>query len=624
MASNLLASLNNKQRKAVTFNEGPLLILAGAGSGKTRAIVYRVAYLISKKQIDPSRILLTTFTNKAASEMRERLISLVGSAPPFTGTFHSLCAKILRRQGKYIGIPPAYAIYDERDQEDVVKQALLDLDLSQRDFKPRSILAAISQAKNELIGPTEYPQYAKGYWQKTVSQVYLEYQKLLKKYEALDFDDLLMETVNLFKREPRVLNMFQDRFNHVLVDEYQDTNHAQYILTKLLAGRWRNLCCVGDASQSIYAWRGADFRNLTKLQHDFTDLTIVNLEHNYRSTQIILDAAYGVISNNKSHPVLSLWTDKKKGDLIDIFEASDEKEETEFVLQTIRNLIKENSQLSYKDFSVLYRTNAQSRVVEETLIRAGIPYVLVGGTRFYGRKEIKDCLAYLRVLANPKDMVSFKRLEKIGKRRLTDFSEYAEKFKAKKTKKVKNTLEILEDIFEATSYLDLYDPKDEEDLMRLDNIKELKSVAQEFPDLTEFLENVALVEQEHLPDKPITKRDKSNAVSLMTLHAAKGLGFPVVFIVGMEEGLFPHSRSMLEKEELEEERRLCYVGITRAKDRLFLSHARRRLYFGSYGSNIYSRFLSEIPEKLMNKVGFNLQYSRVNSSPDFIDDLEIS
>lgn len=599
MANGLLNNLNDQQMKAVTFGDGPLLIMAGAGSGKTRAIVYRVAYLIEEKKINPEHILLTTFTNKAASEMRERLVDIVGAAPPFTGTFHSLCAKILRRHGRHIGISPSYVIYDVRDQEEVVKQAMIKLDLSSREFKPRSVLATISEAKNELIGPTEYPQYARGHWQKTVASIYLEYQKLLTKYNALDFDDLLMKSVLLFERESSVLAYFQNLFRYILVDEYQDTNHAQYMLTKLLASRWRNLCCVGDASQSIYAWRGADFRNLGKLEKDFADMTVINLERNYRSTQIILDAAHAVVSRNTTHPVLALWTDKNGGEKIGVYEAGSERQEASFVLTTIQKLMSNNSDLKYQDFTVLYRTNAQSRVLEETLIRSSTPYVLVGGTRFYGRREVKDCLAYLRVFSNPKDLVNYKRLEKLGKRRLAKFVEFGDSYKKKGLKKPINTLKLLDTILEVTGYLDRYSSKDEQDLTRLDNIRELRSVAHEFPDLTSFLENVSLVEQEQMPDKDISDRTKRDAVVLMTLHAAKGLEFPVVFMVGMEEGLFPHSRSMLKKDELEEERRLCYVGITRARDRLYLSYAQQRLLFGTRSSNIISRFLSEIPEELL-------------------------
>ena len=607
MASGLLKALNREQRAAVAFEGGPLLILAGAGSGKTRAIVYRVAYLMKERGVDPSSILLTTFTNKAASEMRERLVKLVGTAPPFTGTFHSLCAKILREHGTLVGISPSYVIYDENDQEDVVKQALTSLDLSARDYNPRSVLGAISSAKNELIGPTAYPQYARGHWQETVSRIYLAYQKLLRQSEALDFDDLLMETVRLFQKQPALLSQIQHRFRHILVDEYQDTNHAQYVLTKLLAGKWRNLCCVGDFSQSIYMWRGADFRNLMKLQQDFPDLTVVNLEQNYRSTQIILDAASGVISHNKTHPILQLWTTRKGGEKIVVYESRDEKEEAGFVLAIVSSLSRSNPLYSFKDFAVLYRTNAQSRALEEAFIRAGVPYVLVGGTRFYERREIKDCLALLRVLYNPKDLVSYRRIEKLGKGRLNTFLTFAKVFEDKEKYASASTLDLLDQVLEATGYLDLYNPKDEEGLSRLENIKELRSVAAEFPSISEFLENVALVEQEHLPDHPANSQKKRNAVTFMTLHAAKGLEFPIVFLVGMEEGLFPHSRSLLESETLEEERRLCYVGITRARDRLFLTYARRRLYFGAYGSNMTSRFLAEIPPSLFSQASVIVQ-----------------
>ncbi len=600
MAGNLLKDLNSQQIKATTFGEGPLLILAGAGSGKTRTIVYRVAYLIHEKGVQPDRILLTTFTNKAAHEMRERLLRLVGSAPPFCGTFHSLCAKVLRKHGKHLGISPSYLIYDERDQEDLIKQAMMNLDISARDFKPRSVLATISSAKNELVGPTEYPQFARGRWQETVSSIYLEYQKLLRHSDALDFDDLLMDTVRLLQKESFVLSTYQDQFQYVLVDEYQDTNHAQYVLTKLLVNKWRNLCCVGDASQSIYAWRGADFRNLTRIREDFSDLTVINLERNYRSTQNILDAAHGVISNNTSHPILSLWTKRKGGEAISIFEALDEKDEAHFILRTIQEYIDLGHH--YRDFAILYRTNAQSRTFEEAFVRAGIPYVLIGGTRFYQRKEVKDCLAYLRLLANPNDTVSAGRIEKLGKRKFSLFQEFAQQFRSKKQHIEMATSEILEQVFKTTDYLDRYDSEDEEELMRLENIKELHSVAAEFPLLLDFLENVALVEQEQLPHINLQTQGKQDVVTMMTLHSAKGLEFPVVFLVGMEEGLFPHSRSMLDRDELEEERRLCYVGITRAKDRLFFTFASQRLYFGSRSSNVVSRFMGEVPEHLIRVV----------------------
>lgn len=591
--SDILTHLNPPQQEAVTYGEGPLLILAGAGSGKTRALTYRVAYLIKDQKIEPENILLVTFTNKAANEMKERVRKLVGITPPFAGTFHSFCARILRIDGKHIGIPPNYLIYDEADQLDTIKLALEKLDISSKYFRPTSVLTTISQAKNELISATEYPQYARGHFQKTVAQVYLTYQQLLKEYEALDFDDLLFEVVRLFQKEKPVLGKYQNRFRYILVDEYQDTNRAQYILTKLLAKKWRSLCVVGDASQAIYGWRGADYRNLSHLKNDFPDLKIINLEQNYRSTQKILDAAHKVISHNTTHPILKLWTKKEGGEKISLYEAKSELDEAAFVVNKIaEHKLKQNS--PYSDFAVLCRTNAQSRVLEEAFLHAGIPYILVGGVRFYERKEIKDCLAYLRVLANPKDLVSYKRIKKLGKGRVKKFLEFREKFNPKKYP----TIKILDKVLKATGYLDLYDPEDEKDLARLENIKELRSVAMEFPELNQFLENVALVQQEYLSDRP-RKDIKKEGATLMTAHAAKGTEFPVIFLVGMEEGLFPHSRSMMEKDELEEERRLCYVGMTRAKDKLYMTYARRRLYFGQRASNPVSRFIADIPENLL-------------------------
>ncbi len=594
LVSDILTHLNPPQQEAVIHKEGPLLILAGAGSGKTRALTHRVAYLIQEKKIDPENILLVTFTNKAANEMKERVKKLTGIIPPLTGTFHSFCARILRREGKHLGIPPNYLIYDEADQLDTIKLTLEKLDIPTKYFKPASVLATISQAKNELISAMEYPQYAQGHFQKTVARIYLVYQKLLRDYEALDFDDLLFEAVRLFQKEKSVLGKYQERFRHILVDEYQDTNRAQYVLTKLLAKRWHNLCVVGDASQSIYGWRGADYRNLMNLKKDFPDLKIVNLEQNYRSTQTILDAAHAVISHNTTHPILKLWTMKKGGEPVSLYEAKSELDEGAFVVNMIAEQKLVNG-VKCSEFAVLYRTNAQSRVLEEAFLHAGIPYVLVGGVRFYERKEIKDCLAYLRLLANPKDQVSYQRIEKLGKRRLQKFLDFAEKIDLKKYP----TIKILDKALKATGYLDLYDPEDEKDLARLENIKELRSVAMQFPDLPRFLENVALVEQDHLPEHPARNKEKKEAVTLMTAHAAKGLEFPNIFMVGMEEGLFPHSKSMMEKDELEEERRLCYVGMTRAKDKLYMTFARRRLYFGQRASNPISRFIADIPEDLL-------------------------
>lgn len=593
--------LNQQQKEAVIITDGPILILAGAGSGKTRCITYKVAYLISEKRVNPENIVCLTFTNKAAGEMKGRIIKMIGKAPPYTGTFHSLCAKILRIDGKYIGVPPSFVIYDEEDQLDVIKTVMTKMDISTKQFNPRAVLSTISEAKNELISSLEYPQYARGYFQETAAQVYLEYQKSLKENEALDFDDLILETVNLFRKNEEISGKYQERFHYVLVDEYQDTNHAQYVLTKLLAKRYKNICVVGDASQSIYSWRGADFRNLINFERDFPDLKIFNLEQNYRSTQKILDAAHAVISHNKSHPILTLWTKNPSGDPIAIYEARNEHDEAEFIVKEIINAQKSPLNPNYSSFAVLYRTNAQSRVVEEVLLHAGIPYVLVGGTRFYERREIKDVLAHLRVLTNPKDMVSYKRIEKLGKGRLNKFLEFSTRYEVEG----KETVQILDEVVSASDYLSLYDEKVEEDLMRLENIKELRSVAMEFPDLSSFLENVALVDQEAMPDRPLETLEKQNAVTLMTLHAAKGLEFSVVFLIGMEEGLFPHSRSLLDPMELEEERRLCYVGITRSMYKLYMTFASHRLYFGTRTSNMISRFLADIPESLLTVVSRN-------------------
>lgn len=575
----LLRDLNVKQQEAVKATSGPVLILAGAGSGKTRVLTYRVAYLVGVKKVPPENILLVTFTNKAATEMKERVSKLLDTQVlPFAGTFHSLCAKILRADGREIGISPRFLIYDETDSLDLVKDVMKKMDISTKNFNPNAILATISQAKNQLIGSLEYPQYARGFFQETVSQIYLSYQKELKANEALDFDDLIMETVHLFRESSETLEKYQNRWRYVLVDEYQDTNHAQFELTKLLAKSHQNICVVGDFSQSIYSWRGADFRNLLNFKSEFPQVKTFNLEQNYRSTQLILDAAYKVISKNTSHPILKLWTNQDGGERIFLYEARNEQDEALFVLSRLTGR-------SLSDFAILYRTNAQSRVLEEALLHGGIPYVLVGGTRFYERKEVKDVLAYLRLLHNPKDTVSYKRVEKLGKGRLQNF--LAHPFPQGET------LDLLDKVLEVTKYLELFDAENEEDLARLENIKELRSVAQQFPALEEFLENVALVEKEG------RRSVSGQAVTLMTLHAAKGLEFPVVFMVGMEEGLFPHGRSLMDRLEMEEERRLCYVGITRAKEKLFLTYARHRLFFGARTANMISRFIADIPEHLL-------------------------
>ena len=612
MSHKLLSDLDLAQIEAVKQTDGPVLILAGAGSGKTRVLTYKVAYLISQG-VDPAHILAVTFTNKAANEMRGRVIRLLGNwttgskkkdkpknliaqkpnspSLPFVGTFHAFCAKILRIEGKYIGLPTGYLIYDDDDSLSLVKKIMKDVDISTKNFRPSSILSAISSAKNEMIDSAAYFDVARGPFAETAARVYVLYQKELQKIGACDFDDLLTKTVELFEKVPQVLAKYSGRFRYVLVDEYQDVNTVQYVLTKQLASKYGNLTVVGDASQAIYSFRGADFRNILNFENDFGDTKVFNLEQNYRSTQTILDAANAVIAKNSSHPVLKLWTKNKSGEKINIYNATSEVDEANFIVERILN-----SSKHFGAFSVLYRTNAQSRVVEESLLHASIPYRIYGGTRFYERKEVKDVLAYLRLIANPADSISRTRIEKLGKGRLKKYLEMV--------KKLKNAsrippITLIDKILEATEYLKLIDDGTEQGLMRVENVKELRSVAADFENLQTFLENVALMEGMTTPEKSYEGKVDTNSVTLMTIHAAKGLEFENVFIVGMEEGLFPHSRSMLDPAEIEEERRLAYVGMTRAKQKLYLSYATQRLYFGTTSSNLVSRFVVDIPEELI-------------------------
>lgn len=620
----LLIGLNKDQIEAVTYTDGPLLVLAGAGSGKTKVLTHRVAYFIQQNLIKPENALLLTFTNKAAGEMKERMnkiltdAGLPATASATAGTFHSFCAKVLRIDGRHIGIPINFVIYDATDQKDLVKQILEKLNLSTDQYNPASILSGIGEAKNQMLTPSEYSEFVKGDWQDVVLNVYTEYEKALKENGALDFDDLMIKTVRLFKEIPDVLAKWQKMLTCIFVDEWQDTNKIQYSLAKLLVGQRKDLTAVGDASQSIYSWRGADYKNINYLMRDYPNIKVINLEQNYRSTQNILEAANLVISKNTSHPILKLWTEKKAGAKIKLYSASNGFAEGDFVVDEVKKLIdyrprstdpkkavvRGPSTVGYRDIAVLYRTNAQSRVIEEALLHAGIPYTLIGGTKFYDRKEIKDVVAYIRYLINPKDTVSKKRIEKIGVRRF----EKIEIFRSENPELTGlTTLDILDIVMQKTDYLSLFTKarlpdgqESEENLARLENIKELRSVATEFPDINEFLENIALVEAQTDSDRHLNNgKSQSNQVTLMTLHAAKGLEFPIVFIVGMEEGLFPHSRSLMDSGQIEEERRLAYVGITRAKETLYLTYASSRLYFGERLSNPPSRFLSDIPEDLI-------------------------
>lgn len=595
MLPKYLQSLNPQQLNAVLATEGPVIILAGAGSGKTRVLTLRSAYLILEKKVPAQNILMVTFTNKAAKEMKTRITSIIKSVNlPFAGTFHSLSAKILRIDGYQTGISKYFSIYDESDQLEAIKQVMTKLDINTKNFHPKSIASAISQAKNELITPVEYLNFSRGYFHETAAKVYLSYQDLLKKNQALDFDDLLFETVKLFKGVEPIRRKWQDNFRYVLVDEYHDTNKAQYELTKLLGGKFRNICIVGDASQSIYSFRGADFRNIMNFKTDFTDVKTFYLEQNYRSSKTILQAAGNVIVKNTSHPVLQLWTNNTKGENIILYTARTEQDEALFIVNKINKfLLDAKYNMTFKDFAVLYRTNAQSRVVEEAFLHHLVPYILIGGVRFYERKEIKDLLSYLKYLYNSQDSVSHARIIKMGKNRMKKYLQLVSQLKEIKPL---TTLETLDRITTETGYLDLYDKNIEEDRLRLENIKELRSVAAQFPTLSEFLENVALIEKES-----IGQNKKNNTVSLLTVHTAKGLEFRVVFIIGLEEGLFPHSQSLMDRNEIEEERRLCYVAITRAKEFLFLTHAKRRLFFGKSMQNMPSRFLMDIGDHLLNQ-----------------------
>ena len=606
--ANYLDELNEDQRSAVEYAGSPLLIMAGAGSGKTKTLTYKAAHLIDSGTITPEQLLMVTFTNKAAGEMRERLSKIIGAKIPNVGTFHSMSARILRHEAQEVGLSRDFVIYDDSDQESLVKEISNNLEIDPKRFRPRAIMSTISSAKQEMVTPESYQSMAHGPFQEVAAQVYLAYQKQLKVYGAVDFDDLLNLCVKLFQENKTVLTKYQEMFRYIFVDEYQDTNTTQYLFTTLLANKYKQLTVVGDASQSIYRWRGADYRNMAKLKKDYPNLHEIKLSRNYRSTQNILDAATQVIGNNKNHPILSLWTESGAGEKISLITAYSGSDEAKRIVEEIQQLICGSTQGStptYNDIALLYRTNAQSRSIEEGFIRAGIPYVLIGGTKFYERKEIKDLLAYLRIVLNPNDGISYKRAEKLGKRKLSQILNIPHEMDTEAA----TPSELLDKVIENSQYMNQFDSEIEEDLSRIENIKELQAVASEFGNLTDFLENVALVQSEYYEGE---KKDHKNAVTLMTLHAAKGLEFPIVFLVGLEEGLFPHSRSLMEIEEMEEERRLAYVGITRAKIKLYLSWAKQRTIWGSAGIQNRSRFIDEIDPALIEDIVLS---SRAQSRP---------
>ncbi len=627
------SGLNDEQKRAVLQTEGPLLIQAGAGSGKTKTLTHRIAHILQENLAFPEQILAVTFTNKAAREMRERIAQLLGENPnnrswlPYMGTFHSVCVRLLRMEGEHIGVPRTFVIYDESDRQAAIKQVVKQLSIDEKAFPPRSLGHIISSAKNENLSPQEYSSVANSPAQKAAAQVYPLYQKTLREAGALDFDDLIMKTAHLLKTTPEVREKYRKHFKYVMIDEYQDTNTAQYQLIKLLVNDENNIAVVGDDWQSIYAFRGADFRNILKFERDFPGTTVIKLEQNYRSTKPILNGAHDVITKNKQRSDKKLWTRADGGKPVQIVSVSNERAEAETIVRRIRNSV-DGGQRRLSDFAVLYRTNAQSRAIEEAFLHYSVPYRIVGGQRFYDRKEIKDIMAYLRFIYQPADRVSFERIINvptrgigskslqrffasidIGERTIIEQLQHVDSVEGLPKKAlegfrdVRDLLERMREVMDDTTpaglidsllrridYLQFLSDGTPAGEARQENVRELLSVAKQFNDmgLSGFLEEVSLISD-------LDSADFSNdSVTLMTLHAAKGLEFPVVFIPGMEEGIFPHSRAMYDQSELEEERRLCYVGMTRAKEELYLLHASTRTLYGSAQHNPPARFLSEI------------------------------
>jgi DNA helicase II / ATP-dependent DNA helicase PcrA len=641
LTDKLLNGLNPEQQKAVKTLDGPLLLMAGAGSGKTRVLTHRIAYLMVEKGVNPYNILAITFTNKAAREMRERIQKMMGGAADdiWISTFHSMCVRILRRDIDRLGYNRNFTILDSTDQQSVIKSILKDKNMDPKKFDPRAILGTISSAKNELITPEEYAKTAGDYFSQKVSDVYEEYQRRLRKNNALDFDDLIMTTITLFMRVPEVLEFYQRKFQYIHVDEYQDTNRAQYMLVKLLAQRFQNLCVVGDSDQSIYRWRGADIANILSFEKDYPRASVILLEQNYRSTKKILLAANMVIQNNMNRKPKNLWTENAEGNKIMYYRADSEQGEAQFVIGKIQEQMRNGRKLS--DIAILYRTNAQSRVIEESFLKSNIDYSIVGGIKFYDRKEIKDILAYLRLISNPDDDISLQRVINVPKRaigstsidKIANFatmhdlsmfqaletiemiglSPKAEKAAIEFRNLIANNTrqqeylsvtELVEEVLDKSGYREMLKAeKSLESQSRLENLDEFLTVTKSFEESSEdkslvaFLTDLALVADIDRLDDDGQK--KTDVVTLMTLHSAKGLEFPVVFLIGMEEGVFPHSRSLMEEVEMEEERRLAYVGITRAEEELFITNAQMRTLFGRTNMNPESRFIKEIPAELI-------------------------
>ena len=637
----LVKNMNSEQSEAVRTTEGPLLIMAGAGSGKTRVLTHRIAYLLDEKDVSPYNILAITFTNKAAKEMNARVEHLVGEEAQviWMSTFHSMCVRILRRDADRIGIERNFTIIDPTDQKSVIKDVLKSENIDSKRFEPRMFIGAISNLKNELKTPEDAQKEANDFHSQMVATVYKGYQRQLSRNEALDFDDLIMTTINLFERVPETLEYYQNKFQYIHVDEYQDTNKAQYTLVKLLANKFKNLCVVGDSDQSIYGWRGADIQNILSFEEDYPDAKTIFLEQNYRSTKNILNAANEVIKHNSERKPKGLWTANSGGDKIQYYEAMTERDEAEYVVKEIMK--HQRSGKKYSEMAILYRTNAQSRVLEETFMKSNIPYTMVGGQKFYDRKEIKDLLSYLRVIANSNDDISLQRIINVPKRgigpssvekiqtyalqnNISMFDALAEVDFIGLSKKVtqecisfyemiQNLIkeqefleisEIVDEVLQKSGYRDMLDREQSiESRSRLENLDEFMSVPKDYEEntpleeqsLINFLTDLSLVAD-------IDEADTQNGVTLMTMHSAKGLEFPIVFIMGMEESLFPHIRAIKSEDdhEMEEERRICYVAITRAEELLYITNATTRMLFGRSQSNMPSRFLKEIPEDLLD------------------------
>ncbi len=655
----ILDNLNDPQKKAVKHKDGPILVFAGAGSGKTRVITSRIAYLIGHHKVESSNILGVTFTKKAAEEMKTRVSTILSELQkadslkfsnklPTIGTFHSIGSLILRRDGNSVGLDRNFSILDADDSIKMIKEIMLEQNIDNKQTKPKSVSWAIQGAKNDLINPVKYKQYASTFFEDIVADIYVDYQRRLKEINAVDFGDLLFLTVKLFGDNEEILNKYREKYKYLLIDEYQDTNEVQYSLSRMLTGKNENICVVGDDDQGIYKWRGADIKNIINFQKDFNDVEVVKLEQNYRSVGNIIKAAGSVIHKNSDRVNKKIWTANDEGEDIVLYQARDAEDEADFLVHQISRLRQDYHE--YKDFAVLYRTNAQSRVIEEAFLKRGVPYKLVGGFRFYDRREIKDILAYLKFINNPKDVLSLLRVinepsRKIGPKSVDQINRLAKKLDIgmgelllavywkqqsdlpikgfpeevlkdldevvadnldrgsyQKAIKVfgslyfenedKNVDKVIDDILEKSKYIEAFNDDSDEASARIDNIKELINVASQYDTVTKFLEGVALMEDTDEVD------EDTNRVHLMTLHSSKGLEFPVIFMVGMEEGLLPHSRSMSDQEDLEEERRLCYVGITRAKKRLFFSFAQGRSKRGEEWASTPSRFLGELPQEI--------------------------